>query len=67
MGSRFDIFKMPFLARDGAAAAHAPAKPATAVTTAQGSIGRKVKLLAAFLAALLALDEIGRASCRERV
>src|SRR5438067_673853 len=56
MGTRLDMFKMPFLARDGAAPAQAPAKPARAVAKSQGAIGRKVKLLAALLAALLAID-----------
>src|SRR3954470_11471824 len=54
MGSRLDIFKMPFMARDGAAAAQAAAKPSRA--TAQAAIGRRVKLLAVLLAALLAVD-----------
>src|SRR3954464_1327165 len=54
MGSRLDMFKMPFMARDGAAAAQAAAKPSRA--TAQAAIGRRVKLLAVLLAALLAVD-----------
>ena len=56
MGTRLDMLKMPFLARDGAAPAQAPAKPARAVAKSQGAIGRKVKLLAALLVALLAVD-----------
>src|SRR3954462_10373485 len=54
MGSRLDMFKMPFMARDGAAA-QAAAKPSR-VATAQAAIGRRVKLLAILLAALLAVD-----------
>src|SRR4051812_19317539 len=56
MGSRLDIFKMPFMARDSAAAAHAAAKPSRAAATAQAAIGRRIKLLAVLLAALLAVD-----------
>src|SRR5256885_16436905 len=56
MGTRLDMLKMPFLARDGAAPAQAPAKPARAVAKSPGAIGRKVKLLAALLVALLAVD-----------
>ena len=55
MGSRLDIFKMPFMARD-AATAHAAAKPSRAAATAHAGIGRRVKLLAVLLAALLAVD-----------
>src|SRR3954467_15645577 len=54
MGSRLDMFKMPFMARDGAAA-QAAVKPLRAAT-AQAAIGRRVKLLAILLAALLAVD-----------
>src|SRR5438477_128810 len=54
MGSRLDMFKMPFMARDGAAA-QAAAKPLRAAT-AHAAIGRRVKLLAILLAALLAVD-----------
>ena len=56
MGTRLDMLKMPFLARDGAAPAQVPAKPARPVAKSQGAIGRKVKLLAALLVALLAVD-----------
>src|SRR3954454_17912957 len=54
MGSRLDMFKMPFMARDGAA--HAAAKPSRAAATGQAAIGRRIKLLAVLLAALLAVD-----------
>src|SRR4051812_15015896 len=54
MGSRLDMFKMPFMARDGAAA-QAAVKPLRAAT-AQAAIGRRVKLLAILVAALLAVD-----------
>src|SRR2546423_9842654 len=56
MGTRLDMLKMPFLGREGAAAAQAPAKPGRALAKSQGAIGRKVKLLAALLVALLAVD-----------
>src|SRR5690349_8909798 len=56
MGSRLDIFKMPFMARDGAAAAQAAAKPSRVAPTTQTGIGRRVKLLAVLLVALLAVD-----------
>jgi len=56
MGNRLEFFKMPFLARDGAAAARADAKPAGAADTAQSAVGRRLKSLVALLAVLLVID-----------
>src|SRR5438045_3058883 len=54
MARRLYMFKMPCMARDGAAA-QAAVKPLRAAA-AQAAIGRRVKLLAILLAALLAVD-----------
>jgi twitching motility protein PilJ len=56
MGNRLEVLKMPFVAKDGAAAAaHSGAKQASAPQV-QGGSGRRLKLLAAVLAALLLVD-----------
>jgi twitching motility protein PilJ len=56
MGNRFEFFKMPFLARDGAAAAQAETKPARTAGTSQWTVGRRLKVLVGLLAVLLLID-----------
>jgi len=55
MGNRFEIFKMPFVARDGAGSGNAGAKPATAAL-APRTVGRKLKFLVVLLALLMAAN-----------
>ena len=55
MGNRFEILKMPFVARGGGASGHAGAKPAAAALT-QPTGGRKLKLLVVLLALLMLVN-----------
>jgi twitching motility protein PilJ len=56
MGNRFEFFKMPFLGRDGAAAAQAETKPARTAGASQWTVGRRLKVLVGLLAVLLLID-----------
>src|ERR671938_1985723 len=56
MGNRLELLKMPFVAKDGAAAAHSGAKPASAPALAQGGVGRRLKFLAILLALLMTIN-----------
>jgi twitching motility protein PilJ len=56
MGNRLEFLKMPFVAKDGAAAAHSGAKPASAPALAQGGVGRRLKFLALLLALLMTIN-----------
>jgi len=56
MGNRLELLKMPFVAKDGATAAHSGAKPASAPALAQRGIGRRLKFLATLLAVLMILN-----------
>src|SRR6267143_4410241 len=55
MGNRFEILKMPFVARGGGASGQAGAKPAAAALT-QSTGGRKLKLLVVLLALLMVVN-----------